>query len=61
MKGLPSLRLLLDEETKRLKQLSGEMSEMRKAVLAEIESKITESAQTTWVCLMQNSEYLFQG
>ena len=36
------LESLLDDETSRLKLISGEMSKMRRAVLDEIESKITD-------------------
>jgi DNA repair protein RecN (Recombination protein N) len=39
---LSSLEFFLEEEKIKLKLLSGEMSKMRKAVLAEIESKITD-------------------
>jgi DNA repair protein RecN (Recombination protein N) len=39
---LSMLEALLDDETKRLKLMAGEMSKMRKAVLNEIESKITD-------------------
>jgi DNA repair protein RecN (Recombination protein N) len=39
---LTALESQLDAETKRLKLISGEMSQLRKNVLAEVESKITD-------------------
>ena len=39
---LARLESLLDDETKRLRLMAGEMSKMRRAVLDEIESKITD-------------------
>ena len=44
MNGLQSWKLYFEKESGHLKTLSGKMSEMRKSVLQEVESKITVNA-----------------